>query len=56
MPQNTRKKSKTMHFNLYLPLFAHELKTNMKIKIETRISARGFEGKVTEEQLHLSDC
>lgn len=47
------KKSKTMHFNLYLPLFAHELKTNMTTKIEKK-NACEFEGKMAEEQLHLS--
>lgn len=43
-----------MHFNLFLPLFAYELKTNTTTKIEKHISCRKFEGKMAEEQLHLS--
>lgn len=46
-------KSKTMHFNLYLPLFAHELKTNMTTKIEKHISSSEFKLKMTVEQLYL---
>lgn len=53
MPQNTQT-CKTMHFNLYLPSFAHELKANTTTNIEKLTSPRECEGKITEEQQHLS--